>query len=314
MRTEIQEKLMNTEMIFKNYEAFYNMVLATTMMSNDHTPKMKADGQRIIEFIGNAYGLDKGLIDYCKTTILDDMSAVGLTKDMTAGYSLRHCGDECSNDEILLDIKADVIAELDGIGRQENREINSAWFDYSHYIVYQPEIRFEKINSASATGNLITTRQVGILRALGIGCEVDYASAERRLSQCALWGDIPSMRLLAYVYKLHGKEDKAKIFGEVAELSDKYLKAGVTVIPTKIKEQYSEDARTYYVYISTIKQDVIYAQGKFNIDFSFLEALASDSLDYYERMKYINKYSELEWKNVTNSSERPTVLKKLGFD
>ena len=305
---------MTTEKIFKNYEAFYNMVLATTIMSNDHTPQMKSDGARIIDFIGNAYGLDKELVEYCTKVILEDMSVMGLTKDKQAGYSLRRCGDECTDEEILLDIKADVVAELDGIRRKEGGEVNPMWFDYTHYIVYQPNIRFEKINGTSATGNLIATRQVGILKALGIGCDVDYAASERRLSQCALWGDIPSMRLLSYVYKLDGNLQRAELFEQVAELATKYLKGGITVLPKEEKDAYSEEARTYYVYISTIRQDVVYANNKLDIDFSFLEALASEELDYYDRMKYINKYSEKEWKNVTNSSERPKAVKTLGFN
>lgn len=310
---------MKEEMIFKNYEAFYNMVLATAMMSNDHTPKMKVDGTRIIEFIGNAYGLDRDLIEHCAHTILDDMGVLSITKDKTAGYSLRRSGDDCTDEEILIDIKADVISELDNIaGREntgrENRGINPSWFDYTHYVVYQPEIRFEKINTASATGNINTTRQVGILRALGIGCDVDFVAAERRLTQCALWGDIPSMRLLSYVYKLDGNLQRAELFEQVAELATKYLKGGITVLPKEEKDAYSEEARTYYIYISTIKQDVIYAHNKFDIDFSFIEALSSEELDYYDRMKYINKYSEKEWKNVTNSSERPKAVKTLGFN
>ena len=86
------------------------------------------------------------------------------------------------------------------------------------------------------------------------------------------------------------------------------------VLPKEEKDAYSEEARTYYVYISTIRQDVVYANNKLDIDFSFLEALASEELDYYDRMKYINKYSEKEWKNVTNSSERPKAVKTLGFN
>ena len=72
-----------------------------------------------------------------------------------------------------------------------------------------------------------------------------------------------------------------------------------------------KEAQTYYVYISSIKQDVVYAYDKTAIDFSFVEAITSDSLDYFEKMEYINNYEKKEWKNVTNSSEKPP--KKLGF-
>lgn len=306
---------MSVEMIYKNYEAFYSMVLATAIMSNDHTPKMKADGKRIVEFIGNAYGLDKEIIDESKSIILEDLSVLGLSKDQMASYGRRCTGDECTDEEILLDIKADAIAEIGRIANNNGKgrtEITPTWFDYSHYVVYHPSIRFEKINMTSATGNIVATRQIGLLRALGIGCEVDYEAAERRLLQCALWGDIPSMRLLAYVYQLDKKKDRACLFAEIADLSNKYLRSGVTVLPAEEKKAHSEEACVYYVYISTIRQDVVYAHGVYDIDFSFLEALASDKLDYFDRMNYINKYANKEWKNVTNSSERP--VKALGFN
>lgn len=94
-------------------------------------------------------------------------------------------------------------------------------------------------------------------------------------------------------------------------MSEKYLKSGYTILPDAVKNLYSKEAQTYYVYISSIKQDVVYAYDKTAIDFSFVEAITSDSLDYFEKMEYINNYEKKEWKNVTNSSEKPP--KKLGF-
>ncbi len=297
--------------IFKNYSTFYNMVLSTTMMSNTRTPELESDATKIIDFIGRAMRLDDEFIEHCKRTILDDLSALGLTADQQAVYRSRKFGDSYSDSDVLFDIKGDVLTRLQSLSQINRTEINPSWFDYTHYKTYQADIRFSKIYIASASGNLLTTRQVGILLALGIGCEQDLDEAIHRLTQCVVWGNIPSMFYLAYAYKLAGNEGKSKVYYELAELSQKYLRSGYTILPDVAKKAYSQEAQTLYVYVSTIKQDIVYAYEKSAIDFSFVEAITSDSLDYFEKMAYINDYERKEWKNVTNSSEKPS--KKLGF-
>lgn len=297
--------------IFKHYDAFYNMVFSTTMMSNTQTPELESDAKKIIDFIGHALRLDEDFIEHCKHTILDDLSALGLTADQQAVYRSRKFGDSYSDTDVLFDIKGDVLTRLQSLSNIQSAEINPSWFDYSHYKTYQADIRFSKIYTASASGNLLTTRQVGILLALGIGCKQDIKEAIHRFTQCVVWGDIPSMSYLAYAYKLAGNEHKSDVFYELADLSKKYLKSGYTILPDEAKGAYSQAAQTYYVYVSTIKQDIVYAENKSAIDFSFVEAITSGSLDYFEKMDYINNYEKKEWKNVTNSSEKPS--ERLGF-
>ncbi len=300
-----------TKQVFKNYDAFLNMVLSTTLMSNAQTDEFLSDAKEIIDFIGKAYCLPTDFIDECKDFILDELITLGLITDQSAVYSSRRFGDEYSETDVLFDIKGDVLSMLQNLRNIEGGEINPGWFDYSHYKTYQADVRYAKINKASASGDLITTRQAGILRALGIGCEKNFTLAKKRLSQCVFWGDVPAMHFLAYVYKLEGNDSRSNLFCELAELSKKYLLAGYTVLPEDAKETYSEEARTYYVYISSIKQDVVYGCNRKNIDFSFVEAITSDSLDYFERMHFINNYENKAWKDVTNSSEKP--MNALGF-
>ena len=192
--------------IFKNYIAFYNMVLSTTMMSNTQTPELKSDANKIIDFIGRALRLSEAFIDHSKRIILDDLSSLGLTADQQAVYRSRTFGDNYSDKDILFDIKGDVLTRLQNLSDMHNAEINPSWFDYSHYKTYQSNIRFSKIYTASASGNLLTTRQVGILLALGIGCDTDINEAIHRFTQCVFWGDIPSMFYLAYTK--HFKKSK----------------------------------------------------------------------------------------------------------
>ncbi len=300
------------EAIFENYEAFYNMVLSTTIMSNAPTPEFIADSTAIIEFIGKAYKLSDEFIEYANSLILDKLITLGLTVDQQAVYASRQYGETYTDEDVLFDIKGDVLTKIQSIAENANPEVNPNWFDYSHYKTYRASVRFAKINTTSASGNLIATRQAGILKILGIGCEKNVKEGIVRLTQCALWGDIPAMYLLAYAYDLDGNVEKARIMSELAEISNQYLKMGFTVLPKEVKDKYSEEAVSYYVYISTIKQDIVYAYDKKNIDFSFIEAVTSDELDYFDRMGFINNYERKDWKDVTNSAVKP--LRKLGFN
>ena len=96
------------EKIFKNYEPFYNMVLSTTIMGNSMCEQLEADSKKIIDFIGEAYKLDKEFVETCKDVILNHLSRLGKTTDQQAVYASRHIEDEYSDTDSLYDIKGDV--------------------------------------------------------------------------------------------------------------------------------------------------------------------------------------------------------------
>ena len=302
--------------VFQNYEAFYNMGLSSTIMSNSQTIEFAEDSRKIIRFIGKAYKLKSAFIEECVCVILGELTKLGRTIDQQAVYSDRAYGDEYTDVDSLFDIKGDVLSTLQKIGKNNAGKADfddayEGWFDYSHYKTYQANVRFNKIEMTSASGNLIATRQVGILKSLGIGCKKDYDRAIMRLTQCAYWGDIPSMRYLCYVYSLKGDEENSKLWEEIFNLCEEYLRSGITVIPDEDKNEYSETAISTFVYISSIFQDVVHSLGVKNIDFSFIEAITSPSLDYYQKMFHINNYRSQAWKEITNSSSRPK--RTLGF-
>lgn len=299
-----------TSEIFKNYDVFYNMLISVTIMSNAQTDELEADGRKIVDFIGKAYRLDKKFIDLCSDVILEQLTPLARISEQQAIYKTRKVGEPFSENAILLDIKGEVLNTIQDIGKGHDT-VNSSWFDYTHYKTYEPYVRFSKLSTTSSIGDITATRQVGLLKALGIGCDKDLGEAKNRLYQCVMWGDIPSMHLLSYCYKLSRNKEKEELFHQVATLCEKYLNAGVTVLPEDAKSKFSGEACTYFVYISSILQDVIIAYNKKRIDFSFIEAISSPALDYFDKMRYINAYDKKEWKNVTNSSAKPG--KKLGF-
>lgn len=297
--------------VLKNYEAFYTMLSATVIMSNTPSGTFKADCDKIIELIGDAYGLDNKLILDCKQLIYKSLAPISLLADKNAIFSGRRYGDELNDEDVLFDIKCDVISGFERMAKAKVPCINPDWFDYRHYFSYNSFVRFKELLQSAAAGNVVLNRQVAILLALGIGCEADLEESYNRLLCGALWGDIPSIRLLARIAGLKGERKKAKIFKETAELADKYLFAGHTLVPEKDKANYSEEAVIYYIYISSILQDIVFANKIEDIDYSFIEALRCENLDYYKRMYFINNYERKEWKDITNSAENPS--KKIGF-
>ena len=50
--------------VFKDYEPFYNMVLSTALMTNCVTDEFDGDARKIINFIGDAYGLSAEKTDF----------------------------------------------------------------------------------------------------------------------------------------------------------------------------------------------------------------------------------------------------------
>ena len=297
--------------VLKNYEAFYTMLSSTVIMSNTPSGTFIADCDKIIELIGDAYGLDNKLILDCKQLIYKSLAPISLLADKNAIFSGRRYGDELNDEDVLFDIKCDVISSFERMAKAKIPCINPDWFDYGHYFSYNSFVRFKELSQSAAAGNVILNRQVAILLALGIGCEVDLEESYNRLLRGALWGDIPSIKLLSRIAYLKGEKKNSKIYKETACLADKYLFAGHTIVPEKDKANYTQEALTYYVYISSILQDIVFANKIEDIDYSFTEAFLSKELDYYKRMYFINNYDKKEWKDITNSAENPS--KKIGF-
>ena len=297
--------------LFENYEAFYTMLTATMVMSNRPSGSFNEDCDAIIDFIGNAYSLSDEVIKSCKECIYVSLAPISMVVDKKAIFSNRQFGDYLNDMDVLNDIKCSVISFLERLSKSNSPSINPDWFDYNHYFSYNARVRYEEIKVAASGGNPVINRQMGLLLALGIGTEKNLTESANRLKRCALWGDLPSIKLLATVYQLQGDAEKASITKEVATLAENYLHAGYTVIPQESAKKYSEQAISYYSLISSILQDVVYALNKHNIDFSFVEAISSDELDYYKRMYFVNNYQRAEWRDVTNSAHNPA--KKIGF-
>ena len=297
--------------VFTNYDAFYNMVLSTTLLANTKTPEWVADSEKIIRFIGEAYKLQSATVDKFLGIITENLTPLALTSDRSAVFAKRSYNGNFADADAIFDIKSSAIFKIQSITEFNSPDINPDWFDYRYYKAYQAEMRFAILNTTASTGELLSTRQVGIMLALGIGCKQDVTAACNRFMQCAYWGDVPSIYYLAYAYKLAGDEASSATFTEVAKLAKKYMMAGYTVVPENEQKQYSNEAIRQFVCISSIRQDIVNALQMKRIDLSFIEAITSKELDYHERLSFINSYESKGWREITNASYKPL---NLGFN
>jgi len=302
----------NTKNIFDNYEAFYNALVSCTALSNDSSDGYRRDAKKIVDLICKAYALNKKTRDLFASVIFDTLEQITTLRDCNTVKQMENLSDG-TDEDVLLYMKCNVIEALHFISTDMNygpypdREC----FNYQSIKPYHPNMRYFKINRVASYGIVVATRQTAIMQILGIGCEQDLETAERRLISCAFWGDTFSLHLLAELKNMQNDAKEADRFKKLAEICDKYLYTGCTVLPKGVCDEYGNRISEDYALISTILQDVVYAFNLVRIDFSFIEAINSPELDYYQRMKFINDYKASEWKEVTNSSTSPT--RKIGF-
>ena len=297
--------------LFNNYDVLYNSILATTVISNTYNEESVADCEKIIEFICGAYGASKTLVTKIKKIILEDLVCLGVMEDLNAFDAGKTYYSDFSETDKCMEIKYEIIRMLTDL-RESQPTTNFGFVNFDHYNVYQSCARYKKLSQSSMRGDLISTREIGILQALGIGCEKNIDDAKRKFLQCVLWGDVQSAYLLSYTLKLTS-DPNASLFYEVATLMSTYLDDGITVLPEEETKNYSEEAKVYFIYISSIKHDVIYSYDLRFMDFSFLEVIMSEKADYNEKMTFINEYRNKKWKSFTNKVTEKAKKTKIGF-
>lgn len=296
--------------LFENYEVFYNMLLCTSVMTNTFSPDAVSDCEKIISFIGDAYGVSREYVEEAKSVILDELVTISTVQDFTAFDAAKSFDGEYTDFDRFAEVKNEIVTGLENLRKHTYLE-NPGWVSYTHYSVYQPQMRYRKLAEHSVTGDLISTRQTAILLTLGIGCERDIPAAQRKLLQCALWGDIPSAVYLAHSAVIADDERRGYL-REYAQLLTTYLAGGITVLPDEVKASHSSEACLLYVYTSSIKYDVVYSLGNPKIDFSFLEVIMSD-IPFAEKMTYIDEYERKVWKKRTNAATEAVKSAKIGF-
>ena len=293
-----------------NYLAISNALLFSTMLSNNFNEDLEKDTNKIIDFVSSAFKLSEKENKECKKLFSDDLTILSTFKDVEA-YLVNQGEKDYPEISDYLYLKSQVLLRLSNIHDSFRKaNFNQFYFDYGYLRSYFPEIRFKELEASSTKGNININRTVALMLALGIGCEKNVESSILRFKQCAYWGDTSSLVFLAHLYEAKGDEKNAKLYRNLVDLSDS-LKEGRTVVSEEKKAKYDKATIQTYQVIASIVQDIVYAYEEYEIDYSFLEVMFMDKVDYFKKMELINEYRQQTWKEITNSSFDPN--KRLGF-
>lgn len=299
---------MNKE-LFDNYEAFYNMVLVCAGLTNSLGDEADDDCKKVIAFIGEAYGLDKDFVADCEDKIINQLSAIGTEGDIAAFYSLCETGTVSKEEEEILNVKADAIRALQACLASHPYGVHEDWFSYNRRKTYFPAVRYAEIACAASAGIVICNKIAGVMAYLGIGTEKRVEGAIQRLRQCAFWGDLASVHLLAKIYAEKG-DANAKVYEDLKKLLP-YLEEGYTVLPEAETKGIEEKAKQIFAIIASIRHDIILEYNRAAIDYSFVEVMTMEETDYFVKLDCINQYQKGEWKDISNPAKNPK--RKIGF-
>lgn len=296
--------------IYQNNLAFYEMVKITSLLCNNSTEEYLEDARKIIDFVGKSFGLKDELISFCEKQILDDLTVIQTEEDTKTYRSLKqqeHPAVDVSNPLIKFKYNA-IVSILDLTGKDS--QLNKVWFDYSYPNDYNAIIRYSEIKSSASAGFVDINKTAAMLECLGIGIEASLSGAKRKFKQCMYWGDECSIRYLAQIAKQEGNKEEAAIYDELSTLSN-LINDGITVLPKEMKGKISKKTNELFNIITSIKHDVIRRYDIRLIDYSFVEVMMDDEIDYAKKLGYINDYRSFGWAEETNSSA--SEVPNMGF-
>lgn len=284
----------------KYYQAFDLMVLSTTLLNSANVDDYEEDSKKIIDFIAQAYSIELSTLEEFRGLILGDMQKIGLISDYLALSSLDLISDYDYENLIFYEIKAKAIERANS----SNRKCTSSFDKRSYYDnhskmkydsfhhPYNSKIRLYQIEKQAELGDLDSTRQLGIMYYLGIGCESDLDSATLYLSRAMLWGDIPSALLLSKIYS-GCDETKSKRFLDLYNTELEYLPKGLIDVQ---KDSIENGAYNLFILISYIKQFIVVQEHCTDINIPFVNVMMKASIPNSIKLSLILKYKENSWR------------------
>ena len=293
---------MDQKELLKHVEPLQEMIMATTILSNNSSIEWRNDSAKLIEFICDAYELSHLAEDY-KNLILYTINNLSLVNEYRGLRREHNFNDEYSEIELAYNMKGQAILQLKNIDETLHRNgfPMHAEFNYEDYGAYYAPLRLMTVLKASSYGDVQLTAQAGLMYVCAIGANQDIEFAIVRLKQAAYWGYIPALLYLANIYKQSGDEANYKLYKEVYEIANDFFYDGIQMIPEGKKNKYSKEASTIFTLLTNIYQDVVIPHTT-RIDYSFLEVMFAEKISFAKKMIYINEYPRYEWKSALNST------------
>lgn len=292
------------QILLDNNEALREILLATTILSNNSNPAWVRDSSKLINFICEAYGIEDLANNYIEiiTRQIDNLSLINEYKGLKQAYQF---DDEYTEMDSFYDLKGKTLLQLANI----DSKLESLGFPFSNEFTYDtnsnylPSYRFDTILKASSYGDIQMTCQIGLMYATGVGYIVDYDFAIIRLKQAAFWGYVPALKYLAKVYEIINDEENAKLYKELYNVAYLYFYDGIPSIPEAIKDMYSEKTNELFLIITSIYQDIVVPNGA-RIDYAFLEVMFSEKIPNAKKLYYVNNYRNQEWKTAITTQNK----------
>lgn len=293
---------MNSKELLKNIEPLNEMLMATSILSNNSSLEWKRDAGKLIEFICSAYELNH-LVDDYKELILNTVNNLSLVNEYKGLRREHNFNDEYKEIEIVYNLKGQILLQLKNIDnnlKQLGFPI-AGEFTYEDNNSYYAPLRLMTILKASSFGEVQMTVEAGLMYAMAIGTSQDIEFAIIRLKQASYWGYIPALKYLANIYKKLGDEANFKLYQEVYDACNDFFYDGVQAMPESKKNLYSKQASETFTLLTNIYQDVVIPFST-RIDYSFLEVMFAEKISFAKKMIYINEYNRYEWKSALNST------------
>lgn len=305
-----------TEAMQKNYEAFYLMTFSTAFLNSAALGNFWNDAEKIISFIGDSYGLDKETVDAFSRLILGDMMKIGLISDYHALGSLENLSKNDIENLIFYEIKGNALEEVNRSNRRSyfysnsrlSQDMKSSMKYESFHHAYDAFARFESIKLQAAYGDVNSSRELGIMYALGIGTKKDCEKAKLHLERCIMWGDIQSTALMKEILKKECDEKSAEKYRALYRLEKEYLEDGIINLPGTEKAE--QEIKDVYLCIALIKQYLIVQEKLTEMDIAFLNAIMQPDMPLKVKLNYISRHKESLWKNAVCGE---TSIKHIGL-
>ena len=204
---------------FDNIECTKEIILYTTILSNNASEKWEEDAKKIIDFICLAYDL-KLEDDYLKL-IAYEISNLSTLNEYRLLFSKANFSDNFEDINVLYDIKGRAMTTINQIFKRiENVNFGMfSYFDYNSVNPYNDIERRTSLLQASRFGDVELSVMAGILYATGIGGKQNLRLAKLRFLQAAYWGCFPAFKYVAIVSKMLEENVDAKTAKEMLGIS-----------------------------------------------------------------------------------------------
>lgn len=298
---------------FKNNELTNQIILHTTILSNNISDEYEKDAKKIIDFICEAYNSNEN--DAYFKLVTYDISNLSTFDEYEMMLNRRNYDTNHNELDFYYDLKGRAINRLKNLAlasySQKGLLDIFASFNYDKVLIYEANERRDEIINGAMYGNVELALNSGILYALGIGGAKDLNIAKLRFLQAAYWGCFPAFKYVKLICEKQNDLKMAKVYEGLYMACNKFLACGITKIPEEHKKEYSNEVSDLFVLISSIYLDIIIEKHLYNINYSFVEVMLLENISILAKLSFIDKYDRGEWKEITNGISKDGL--RFGF-